>query len=352
MIIELLKDSILGNIGTLKDAPKSWKKRNCMLCHTRGHGRDTRNRFGIQFNPDSLAINCFNCGFSAGYSAGKDLSRPFKFFLKQINVDDKFVEQIEFEIFKEKNQIQSIREGGDTILSENRARSLLQKWKPVNLPADSLSLKTWLEMGLNDQNFLKVVNYAIERRIFDLDQFYWCPTTKHSLCQRLIIPYYYSHKIVGFTSRLCYDTDGKKIPKYYQQCPEDFVYNLDQQQSWSRKYVIVNEGVLDAWNTDGVSVLGEVGQTKVDIINRLQKQVIVCPDRDKKGGDLVQVAIQNHWAVAFPKWESHIKDASAATVKYGRLLTIHSIISSAETSAEKIKLTWKIEQNERARQRK
>ncbi len=354
MITDILKDSILANIGPLKSAPKNWQKRNCPLCHTQGHGRDTRHRFGIQFNQTSIAMNCFNCSFSASYSEGEELSKSFKFFLSQLHIDDKFIKQLEFEIFKQKNQIQSIRDGDVPGLEDKDAkfRKLFQKWQPMDLPEDTASITTWLEYGLDDPNFLKVANYAIDRKLYDLDTFYWSPSTSHNLNQRLIIPYYYKDKIVGFTSRLCYDVADKSVPKYFQQCPQDFVYNLDHQQDWLRKYVLVTEGVLDAWCIDGVSILGEVGQSKVDIINRLQKEVIVCPDRDKKGGDLVDIAIENNWAVSFPKWDNDIKDAAAAAAKYGRLLTTHSVISSAVTGNDKIKLQWEINANERARKRK
>jgi hypothetical protein len=353
MIIDVLKDAILANLGPLKQAPKGWYKRHCMLCHTQGHGRDTRNRFGIQFNPQSIALNCFNCGFSAGYTEGKELSKSFQFFLKQINLDEKFIKQIEFEIFKNLNQIKAVREGdeGKAEDKESRLKSLFQKWKPMELPEDALPITEWLEYGLDDPHFMKVVEYALSRKLFNLEKFYWSPIKSHNLNQRLIIPYYYKKRIVGFTSRLCFDTDEKLIPKYYQQCPTDFVYNLDNQQDWSRKYVIVNEGVLDAYTVDGVSTLGEIGQAKVDIINRLQKQVIVCPDRDKKGWDLVEVAIENNWAVSFPKWDISIKDAAKAAETYGRLLTTYSIISSAVSGKEKIQLRWNIEQNERERKR-
>ncbi len=351
MIIDTLRDAILSNVGPLKQAPKGWQKRNCPLCHTQGHSADTRHRFGIQFNPTSIALNCFNCGFSAAYTEDKELSKSFKFFLKQINIDDEFIKQVEFQIFKQKNNIQTIREGEVEVDIETKFKTLFSKWKTTHLPPDSLSVTDWLEAGLTDTNFLNVVNYALDRQIFNLDEFYWCPSTSHNLNQRLIIPYYYKSKIVGFTSRLSYDTDGKSIPKYYQQSPADFVYNLDSQQDYMRKYVIVNEGVLDAWTTDGVGILGETTQPKIDIINRLQKDVIVSPDRDKKGWNLVKAAIDNDWAVSFPKLEDGIKDAAQATVKYGRLLTTHSILASAVHGREKIELNWKISYNERKRKR-
>ena len=66
-----------------------------------------------------------------------------------------------------------------------------------------------------------------------------------------------------------------------------------------------------------------------------------------KGGDLVDAAISNNWAVAFPKWNISIKDAAAASAMYGRLLTVSSIISSAITNADSIRLRWEITQNSR-----
>ncbi len=351
MILEILKDSILQNIGSLKSAPKGWGKRNCMLCHTQGHSKDTRNRFGIQFNANSILAHCFNCKFSAGYTEGKELSKSFKFFLKQINIDNKFIEHIEFEIFKQKNSINVLREGDEDTKEDrdSKFRSMFVKWHTIKLPDDSLSISQWLEYGLDDPTFLNVAEYAISRNIKELDQFYWSPSKKHNMNQRLIIPYYYKKRIVGYTGRLHYETDGREIPKYFQEIPPGFVYNLDNQQEWMRKYCIVTEGVLDAWTVDGVATLGEIGLEQIEIINRLQKVIIVCPDRDKSGYSLVEAAMNNNWAVSFPKWE--YKDASKASEKYGRLLTTHAIVASAVSGKEKIELNWKIENNERQRKR-
>lgn len=353
MIIDIIKDAILQNIGPLKQAPKGWHKRHCMLCHTQGHGKDTRNRHGVQFNTESIVVHCFNCNFSASFKEGESLSKSFKFYLKQLHVSDEFIKRIEFEIFKQKQNIHSIREGYDDTPEsrESRFKALIEQWKPMELPKDSLPISEWLDNGLDDPEFLRVANYVRKRKLYETDLLYWSPIKEFNLNKRFIIPYYYRNKIVGFTSRLGYEPSDKLIPKYYQQCPTDFVYNLDHQQAWQRKYAIVTEGVLDAQVTDGISVLGEIGHGKADIINRLQKQVIVCPDRDKKGWDLVKVAIDNDWGVTFPKWAPGIKDACHASEIYGRLLTTHSIISSAITGKDKIELHWKIAQNERERKR-
>lgn len=353
MIIDVLKDAILSNIGPLKSAPQGWYKRHCMLCHTQGHGKDTRNRFGIQFNPQSIAMNCFNCKFHAGYTEGKELSKSFIFFLNQLNVDKLFIDKIKFEIHKQKHQIRAMRDG-DTEVENNEAkmRSLFERWKTDELPPDAMPISTWLAHGLDDHNFLDVANYALERNLTDLDEFYWSPDTKFNMNQRVIIPYRYKGKIVGYTARICYDPDDKEIPKYQQKCPLDFVYNLDHYADWSRKYAIVTEGVLDAWTVDGIGTLGEISQGQIDIINRLQKQIIVCPDGDKSGKGHVDAAIANGWAVSFPKWRMKFKDATAASRQYGRLLTTHSIISSAVTGELKIQVAWAMDQNDRNKMRK
>ena len=62
-------------------------------------------------NPQSIALHCFNCGFSSAYNDGEPLSNSFKTFLNVIGVDRQFVKTIEFEQFKLKNRIVEVREG-------------------------------------------------------------------------------------------------------------------------------------------------------------------------------------------------------------------------------------------------
>ena len=352
MLLDVLREAALGNLGPMKYAPNNWMKRNCMLCNTQGQSQDTRSRFGIQCTGDSIIVHCFNCSFKASYVEGQPLSKKFKFFLKQINVNDSLIKEVEFEIFKIRNSIQFIREGDETKTQEykdSKLRTLFDKWNQTILPEKSRTLAKHIASGEDDPKLIQVVDYLFSRRIYDLDAFYWTPISSYNLNERLIIPYTYKGKIVGFTGRLSYNTDSKIIPKYHQQLPKDFVYNLDNQEAWARKYVIVNEGVLDAWVTDGVSTLGVVNQAQIDIINRLQKEVIVCPDRDKSGWHLVKAAIDNDWKVSFPNWAPGIKDAAKASETYGRLLTLHSIISSAVHGSDNITVNWKIGHAERER---
>lgn len=347
MILDILKDVLLQHLGPLKAAPKGWLRRNCPLCHTQGHGADKRARFGINFAHDHIAANCFNCGYHSGYKETEPMSKQFKLLLTTLNIDPTFIKHLEFESFKLRNSIEAAGDRGSLSDYMSRVRGVASKWQPAELPADAYPITQWLEQGLDTDDFMAVVEYALSRRILNLDDFYWAPDKKFNMNRRLIIPYRYNGGIVGYTARLSFDVKSKSIPKYFQQCPADFVYNLDAQSSYDRKHVIVTEGVLDAWAVDGVGVLGEITAPKIEIINRLQKNIIVCPDRDKKGADLVQAAIKNRWWVAFPKWDRDIKDAAQAAQRYGRLLTTYSIVQSAVKNADKVKIMWEIMLNER-----
>ena len=105
------------------------------------------------------------------------------------------------------------------------------------------------------------------------------------------------------------------------------------------KEVTLVEGVFDAILIDGVSVLGNtMSHEQMHTINRLDKRVILCPDRDEAGKELIAQAIDAGWEVSFPPWEVSCKDAADATARYGRLLTIESIIKYATGNKTKIKV--------------
>ena len=77
------------------------------------------------------------------------------------------------------------------------------------------------------------------------------------------------------------------------------------------------------------------------LIDRLQKQVVVVPDSDSSGYDLVKQAIANNWSVSFPEWEPGIKDVNDAIKTYGKLATLHSIITNICSNPLKVQLLAK-----------
>ena len=130
------------------------------------------------------------------------------------------------------------------------------------------------------------------------------------------------------------------------------MFNLDNQKPDS-KFVIVSEGPFDAMSIDGVAVSGaELSDTQIEVIDRLQREVIVVPDFDIKvdaqtgkrswtGQKLINRAIEAGWTVSFPLWHETTKDINDAVVKYGKLFVLKSILEGKETSKLKIELMKK-----------
>ena len=157
--------------------------------------------------------------------------------------------------------------------------------------------------------------------------------------KRLIIPFYWKGDVVGYTGRIFEPID--KV-KYYTDVQPGYVFNMDVQE-WSRKFVIVTEGPFDAITVSGVSILGsEVNDTQRELIDGLNRKVILVPDRDRPGEKLVDQAIEFGWSVAFPEWEDDITDVADAVKKYGRLFVMQTILQSAESSKLKIDLKRKM----------
>ena len=157
--------------------------------------------------------------------------------------------------------------------------------------------------------------------------------------KRLLIPFYWKGDIVGYTGRIFEASD--KV-KYYTDVQPGYVFNMDA-QDWSRKFVIVTEGPFDAISVSGVSILGsEVNDVQRDLIDGLNRQVIVVPDRDATGEKLINQAVEFGWNVAFPEWDEGVDDVADAVLKYGRLFTIQTILNSTESNKLKIDLKRKM----------
>jgi hypothetical protein len=208
------------------------------------------------------------------------------------------------------------------------------------LPQLSMTLKDWadvmqgeIEQELGAQ-YLSIIDYTVNRGFsdpFDWD-FYWSP----NYADRIIIPFRYQGQIVGYTARRI--TDHK--PKYISEQQPGYVFNLDN-QNYQRKFVIVCEGPFDAIGIDGVAILGsELSPQQIQLIKKLDREVIVVPDKDHEGPKIIKQAIENDWTVSFPDWQL-CKDINEAVVKYGRLKTLHMILTSTYRTELKIRLHMK-----------
>ena len=196
----------------------------------------------------------------------------------------------------------------------------LSKFDTVDLPEDVAMIES-----LPDDNELK--QYAKDRGILGIYPLLHFNDLANK--RRVIVPFTYNGEIVGWTGRHIAPPD-KQTPKYLHKLQPGYVFNVDAFANNEREIVIVTEGVFDAILIDGVSVMGNsVTAEQAHLIDRLGKRVILCPDRDTAGKELIEQALELGWEVSFPPWHAECKDAADAVAKYGRLLTVASIIKYA-----------------------
>lgn len=306
-----------------KKTPSGWVSFNAPCCQHNGQSIDTRQRGGIIQEGDNISYHCFNCGFKASWQPGRNISYKFRNLLTWLNAPDDIINKLALHVMQENEGIQVKKK-----LVE------LPEFNTVPLPENAVELSSITDFN---KYSVAVLEYMASRslNIYDI-KYYWSPSLGYR--DRLIIPFYFEKRIVGWTARTVLD---KKMPKYLSEQQPGFVFNLDEQRP-QKIFVIVCEGPIDAMHVDGVALLGsEIKDQQAMLINRLNKDVIVVPDRDEAGSKLVEKAIELGWGVSLPDWDSDITDIGEAVNKHGRLYALHKIVSAAETSPLKIRLREK-----------
>jgi hypothetical protein len=312
-----------------KQTPSGWLSFNAPCCHHNGNNADTRGRGGLISNPDGgVSYHCFNCGFKASWQPGRNFSHKLRKLLQWMGAPDDIINKVALEVMRE----------NEGVVAQTQIVQL-PTFDTVPLPEDAVRLADyqWAEVGAIPERMVNVFQYMLERnlRIDDTD-YYWSPSLGYR--DRLIIPFYYEKRIVGWTART---VTADKNPKYLTEVQPGFVYGLDE-QGHGKVFAIVCEGQLDAIHVEGTGLGGsEISDQQAMLLNRLQKQIIVVPDRDSAGSKLVERAIELGWSVSMPEWDKDINDIGDAVDKYGRLYTLHSIAVSAEDSPLKIRLRAK-----------
>ena len=313
-----------------KQTPSGWVKFNAVCCHHNGTTADNRARGGMIQNGDGISYHCFNCGFKASYQPGRHVTRKMRQLLSWLGVPDDTINKITLEALK----IQS----DETAL----AAVAIPKFEDKPLPDGSLRISEWIEniQKLPDDlraQFDTVVEYIWSRKLDPMADFYWCPVA--GFADRLIVPFRLEGRIVGHTARKV--VEGK--PKYISDQTPGYVFNLDS-QTQDREFVIVVEGPMDALSIDAVAVLGaEIMDKQALLINRLNRAVIVVPDRDADGQRTVEQALLNGYAVSMPDWPEGIKDVNDAAQKLGQLTALYLVIQAQEHNELKVRLrakTW------------
>ena len=312
-----------------KSNPSGWTSFNAPCCHHRGHNHDKRKRAGVRFDT-GVVYNCFNCKFTASWQPGRQLSEKFKSLCRWLGASEDTINGMIFEALK--------TESLDYAPRESQIRITFTEKK---LPEHSLAISEWLEVDFKgndvlEQNLAKVVEYIYDRGFDPLSKnFYWTPLEGYA--DRVIVPFYHNGKIVGNTARKV--RSGR--PKYLSDHHSQFVFNVDEQTE-DQKYIFVTEGPFDAMSIHGVALLtNNISEQQYRIIQGLGHEVIVIPDQDEAGLQLINKAVEYGWSVAFPTWGEDVKDVADAVQKYGKLFVTVDAIKTAQSGSIKINMAKK-----------
>jgi len=326
VILDYVKTLLPINI---KVSPSGWHTLNCPVCIHNGQSRpDTRKRGGFNFpNSDSVVYHCFNCSFKTSWLPGRKITSKFRILLTSLGATDNDIKKLVLASM----QIQSTSE---RVTFDSLA--IPGQWKEEALPINS---KPLLKCTITDA-FTKALKYLEKRSLMDAGNWYYTDTKAFNLDERVILPFEYNNKIVGYTARLTKRPKSNSIPKYITKSPQSFLFNYDKQTNV--KYTIVCEGPFDALMVNGVAVCGNhCNSRQIDLLNHLPTKKIVVPDKDGKDSNLMDVAIENKWHISLPEWPNEVKDICDAVAYYGRLEALLTILYAKEYNKIKIKIKQK-----------
>lgn len=328
---------IIDYIKTLVPAgwssnPSGWTSGNCPMCIHNGESRpDSKRRGGFRFESDEkFQYNCFNCGFTTGWTTGKTLSYRLKKLMMQLGAEESDIQRLQLELMQQDELAQVL------LKKQNRTRPVVIDWPEIELPERTIP---FMEYPEPDSDWISAAEY-LHQRGFNIEdpRLMYTPVKQPArMSKRFVIPFTHKETVVGYTARWV-GTPPEGMPKYYnKQPPKNFVYGMDRQTS-DKDIVIVTEGILDAIVTDGVAIgSNNINEDQANIIDSLQKTVVLLPDADKAGYRAVNTALERGWSVSFPDWDG-CKDAADAQVKYGQLFTVRTILDSAVNNSTKVKV--------------
>ena len=315
-----------------KSNSTGWTSGNCPMCIHNGQVRaDSRRRGGFYFDENGVTYNCFNCGFKAYYRYGQtQISYKFRNLLERgLNIDRAEVQRLNFRLLQNRT--------ADQIFIEPKKPKVFQiDWLETELPENSKHISDITPDDLRSpDSYYTSIEHIVDRKLDYWNDWYYSPTLQFR--SRIVLPFRYKDKVVGYIARWTKEDRKTDTPKYIVSKPQNFIFNLDNQKN--NQYIILTEGPLDAIVTGGIALNGtSLSEEQAKIINGLRKKIIVLPDFDTAGNALVDIAVEQGWDVAFPDWAEDCKDANEAMLKYGRFFTVENVLDNIVTGSTKAKL--------------
>ena len=313
-----------------KSTASGWISFNAPCCHHNGQSNDTRGRGGLlPGQSGNTSYHCFNCHFTANWQPGRRINLKMRKLMTWLGMAEDTIRKLSLFAL---SQLDTSLDLKKEVIKE------LPKFECKEVCPGQDLLDWFVNADATAEDLTQaeaIVNYLDERGFGDkLDYFKWHNDKSTHMYNRALIPFTWLGQPMGYSGRSIVPTKRK----YYTEHPPHFLFNYDRQLA-DAKFCLLVEGAFDAIAVDGVAALtNECNESQAMIVDSLNREVIVVPDRDKAGMGLVKAAMEYGWNVAFPDWESDIKDCADAVKRYGQLFTMKSILNSVETSNLKIQL--------------
>ena len=306
--------------GKRKQTPSGWISFNAPCCN------DRRGRGGIKINEQGWSYHCFNCSKTASFVLGKPLGFKAKNLLTLLGLSESDINGLNLESLRHR----SIHGILDDRIKVNNALSDIKFEEFDDFPPASELITPELPKYWKYLRDRKVPEDFPAMTVIRNDGIHW-------VRPHVIIPFSYDDKIVGWCARFL----DEKAPKYINHTQPGYVFGTELQHSdW--QYAVVVEGIFDALSIGGLSVMhNTVSDLQARLIRNLNKEIIVVPDQDHAGLELVDRAVELGWSVSIPDWPEGVKDVNDAVVKFGRVATLLTIMQARETSRIKIELRKK-----------
>jgi hypothetical protein len=206
--------------GKRKSTSSGWISFNAPCCVHNGESADRRQRGGIKATDQGWSYHCFNCGFTASFVLGRNLSFKARKLLGWLNVDRNEIERINLESLRHRNI--------EGILNERQQVS--QKLQGIefedrDLPADT--------QPLNDT----AIQYLADRGIHADYPFLYKTMPRPGI----VIPFTHDNQVVGHTTRFLDD----RTPKYIQDIQHGYVFGTDLQRDSWQHVLVSHKGYVD-----------------------------------------------------------------------------------------------------------
>ena len=307
--------------GKRKQTPSGWISFNAVCCHYNVGSVDKRSRGGLKASEQGWSYHCFNCGYTASFILGRSVSFKARRLLSWLGVPDAEIDHLNLESLRHRS-INGILEERQKTFNLLSAIEFEERDLPpfAELLTEEGEYRDYVRRRSVPEDFPVMVQ-------MQNDGVHW--TRPH-----VVIPFTYDNKIVGYTCRFL----DNKQPKFISDSQPGYVFGTDLQlNDW--QYVIVTEGIFDALSISGLAVMhNTISDSQARLIRSLGKSVVVVPDQDQAGLELIDRAVELGWAVSIPNWPAGIKDVNDAVMQLGRLGTLLTIMQAKETSRIKIEL--------------